>query len=160
MGDYSIKASDLKRRDSELGRGQNGVVYAASYHGQEVAAKVIDLRSVPKGDRPGVVDAFNREMAILVSLHSPRVLVVHGAVQEPNRLTLVTEFAANGTVPLTIFLSLFQGSYFEAKVSQAFQDGIADFRWTRGAAVLCIPIRLHCNCITTALQLQTTHCKL
>ena len=76
--EYSIKASDLKRRDSELGRGQNGVVYAASYHGQEVAAKVIDLRSVPKGDRPGVVDAFNREMEILVSLHSPRVLVVHG----------------------------------------------------------------------------------
>ena len=30
LAEYTIKAGDLKRRDTELGRGQNGVVYAAA----------------------------------------------------------------------------------------------------------------------------------
>ncbi|CAJ1423962.1 unnamed protein product [Effrenium voratum] len=36
------------------------------------------------------------------------------------------------TVPVTTFLSLFQGQPFEVQVSQSFNDGNVDFEWHRG----------------------------
>ena len=36
------------------------------------------------------------------------------------------------TVPVTTFLSLFQGQPFEVQVSQSFNDGNIDFEWHRG----------------------------
>ena len=40
---------------------------------------------------------------------------------------------AQKTLPVTTFLSLFQGQPFEVQVSQSFNDGNIDFEWRRGA---------------------------
>ena len=45
------------------------------------------------------------------------------------------EFAARGTVPVGTFLSLFSGCALELTVSQSFNNGNADMRWKRGAAM-------------------------
>ena len=39
------------------------------------------------------------------------------------------------TVPVTTFLSLFQGQPFEVQVSQSFNDGNVDFEWHRGCVL-------------------------
>ena len=39
------------------------------------------------------------------------------------------------TVPVTTFLSLFQGQPFEVQMSQAFNDGNTDFEWHRGCVL-------------------------
>lgn len=39
------------------------------------------------------------------------------------------------TVPVTTFLSLFQGQPFEVQVSQSFNDGNIDFEWHRGCVL-------------------------
>ena len=44
------------------------------------------------------------------------------------------EFAQQ-TLPVTTFLSLFQGQPFEVQVSQSFNDGNVDFEWSRGAVM-------------------------
>ena len=45
------------------------------------------------------------------------------------------ELAARGTVPVGTFLSLFSGGTLEITVSQSFQNGNAETRWRRGAAM-------------------------
>ena len=39
------------------------------------------------------------------------------------------------TVPVSTFLSLFQGQPFEVQLSQAFNDGNVDFQWRRGCVL-------------------------
>ena len=39
------------------------------------------------------------------------------------------------TIPVSTFLSLFQGQPFEVQVSQAFNDGNVDFQWRRGCVL-------------------------
>ena len=42
---------------------------------------------------------------------------------------------AQEAIPVTTFLSLFQGQPFEVQVSQAFNDGNVDFEWRRGGVL-------------------------
>ena len=46
-------------------------------------------------------------------------------------------FAHEKTVPVPLFLSLFQGQYAEIQVSQSFNDGNEDVRWNRGVIFTC-----------------------
>jgi len=46
-------------------------------------------------------------------------------------------FAHEKTVPVSLFLSLFQGKYSEIQVSQSFNDGNEDVRWNRGVIFTC-----------------------
>ena len=41
----------------------------------------------------------------------------------------------SATIPVVTFLKLAGGQSFEVQVSQSFQNGNADLRWTRGAAI-------------------------
>ena len=45
------------------------------------------------------------------------------------------ELAARGTVPVGSFLSLFSGGALELTISQSFNNGNAEIRWQRGAAM-------------------------
>eukprot|EP00973_Karenia_brevis_P061824 8597408-Karenia_brevis.AAC.1 len=42
------------------------------------------------------------------------------------------DYAAEKTIPVSLFLSLFIGQHTEIQASQSFNDGNKDIRWQRG----------------------------
>ncbi|MDP2434497.1 MAG: protein kinase, partial [archaeon] len=83
----------------EVGRGAFGQVFKARLRGKEVAVK----QPLRQTAHPEVIAQFRAEMAVMVALHHPNLILLMGACFEPQRLFFVTEFAANGSLCDALF---------------------------------------------------------
>ncbi|CAM9797896.1 unnamed protein product, partial [Choristocarpus tenellus] len=82
-----------------LGRGGFGVVCTVDYLGQTAAAKILDLGDLPihSKDRERLRKTFTRELQALLTLRSPYIVQVYGAMtSQPDRMVLVMEFVSGG----------------------------------------------------------------
>ncbi|KAJ0971118.1 hypothetical protein J5N97_019077 [Dioscorea zingiberensis] len=78
----------------EIGQGSYAVVYRGIWHGSDVAIKVY----LGKDYREGLLLEYKKEIAIMKRLRHPNVLLFMGAVCSPDRLAIVTEFLARGSL--------------------------------------------------------------
>jgi len=83
-----------------IGTGSFGNVYKAKIGGEIVAAKVIELTGIPIAAQQSLYKSFQKEFALMFSANTcQRVIHVYGAVtKDPGKLTLVMEYAANGSL--------------------------------------------------------------
>jgi hypothetical protein len=98
---FSIPRADVQLQlDEVLGRGGSGVVYKATYHGEEVAAKVVDLRGLPIKARGVVLDNVHREVTLMTRLHSPRIVKIIGICEgaDAQELIVIMTLARGGSL--------------------------------------------------------------
>jgi len=98
---FSIPRADVHLQlDEVLGRGGGGIVYKATYHGEEVAAKVVDLRGLPIKARGVVLDNVHREVALMTRLHSPRIVRIIGICEcaDEQELIVIMTLARGGSL--------------------------------------------------------------
>ena len=83
-----------------IGTGSFGNVYRAKIGGEIVAAKVIVLTGISIAAQQNLFKSFQKEFALMCSANTcQRVIHVYGAVtKDPGKLTLVMEYAANGSL--------------------------------------------------------------
>mmetsp|Transcript_24413 Transcript_24413/g.84299 ORF Transcript_24413/g.84299 Transcript_24413/m.84299 type:complete len:324 (-) Transcript_24413:20-991(-) len=85
-------SSDLITVGSEIGRGSFGVVRRAKWRHTEVAIKVL-YKDAQAEDR----DLFEREVAIMATLHHPNIVQFLGFIRAPE-LALVLELFPDGSI--------------------------------------------------------------
>ena len=98
---FSIPRADLQLQlDEVLGRGGGGIVYKATYHGEEVAAKVVDLHGLPIMARGVVLDNVHREVTLMTRLHSPRIVRIIGICEcaDEQELIVIMTLARGGSL--------------------------------------------------------------
>jgi serine/threonine protein kinase len=98
---FAIPYSDVQLRQREvLGRGSSGTVYKARYQGDDVAAKVIDLKGLPIAALGVLMEEAQREVALMTRLHSPRIVRVLGICENPdtNQLIILMSLAQGGSL--------------------------------------------------------------
>jgi serine/threonine protein kinase len=91
---FEISYSDLKIVD-KLGGGAFGIVYKAIYKDKEVAVKRVieSAQNVPQ-----IIEAFRRELDILVTLDHPSIVKCLGGCSVPPNLFIVTEYCNGGSL--------------------------------------------------------------
>jgi len=88
--EWEVDPSEL-RLEELLGTGSTAEVYKASWHGTEVAVK--RLRSSGQ-----LSTEFKREIAVLLRLRHPNLVLFMGACTQAPQALIISEFCAGGTV--------------------------------------------------------------
>ncbi|XP_039122203.1 dual specificity protein kinase shkE-like [Dioscorea cayenensis subsp. rotundata] len=78
----------------EIGEGSYAVVYRGIWNGSDVAIKVY----LGKDYREELLLEYKKEIAIMKRLRHPNVLLFMGAVYSPDKLAIVTELLARGSL--------------------------------------------------------------
>ena len=81
-----------------LGKGSFGKVYKIRYVGELHAGKVIETAGMTVPEQLELYKSFQREFAIMCSARNRRVIEVYGIVKKLDKLVLVLEYAANGSL--------------------------------------------------------------
>ncbi|ELP94361.1 protein serine/threonine kinase, putative [Entamoeba invadens IP1] len=85
---------DELTEDKKLGQGSFGIVYKGTFRGNDVAIK--KMKTVIKDN--AFMDEFNNEVSMLDKFRSEYIVHFYGAVFIPNKLCMVTEYAAFGSL--------------------------------------------------------------
>ncbi|KAM0935101.1 putative protein kinase TKL-CTR1-DRK-2 family [Dioscorea sansibarensis] len=93
FSDCEIRWDDLLLGE-EIGEGSYAVVYRGIWNGSDVAIKVY----VGNEYREELLVEYKKEIAIMKRLRHPNVLLFMGAVYSPDRLAIVTELLARGSL--------------------------------------------------------------
>ncbi|XP_039160728.1 serine/threonine-protein kinase CTR1 [Eucalyptus grandis] len=91
--DLKIPWSDLELKE-RIGAGSFGTVHRADWHGSEVAVKIL-MEQDFHAER---FKEFLREVAIMKRLRHPNIVLFMGAVTEPPKLSIVTEYLSRGSL--------------------------------------------------------------
>eukprot|EP00803_Ostreobium_quekettii_P005047 evm.model.scf_116.9 EVM.evm.TU.scf_116.9 scf_116:78579-84479(+) len=91
--DWQIKASELEL-EGRIGMGSFGEVYKGYWRGTDVAVK----RILEQDFTEQHMKEFRMEIAIMMRLRHPNVLLFMGAVTEPPNLSIVTQFLPRGSL--------------------------------------------------------------
>ncbi|KAF8006832.1 hypothetical protein BT93_K0982 [Corymbia citriodora subsp. variegata] len=91
--DLKIPWSDLELKE-RIGAGSFGTVHRADWHGSEVAVKIL-MEQDFHAER---FREFLREVAIMKRLRHPNIVLFMGAVTEPPKLSIVTEYLSRGSL--------------------------------------------------------------
>ena len=95
MADFEIEVSQVEAEP--FGTGGFGAVHRAMFQGEVVALKKMSLAGVALPRRQKLLANFERELAIMVKLRSPRVVLVFGVLTtDPTYFGLVLEYLAGG----------------------------------------------------------------
>ena len=74
-------------------------MHLAEYQGEAVCLKKMSQLGVTAADRQRMFSQFSRELAIMVRLRSPRIVLVLGVVTtDPSYLGLVLEYLPGGSL--------------------------------------------------------------
>lgn len=85
--------------DEPFARGGQGTVHLAEYQGEAVCLKKMSQLGMSAADRQRMFSQFSRELAIMVRLRSPRIVLVLGVVTtDPSYLGLVLEYLPGGSL--------------------------------------------------------------
>ncbi|CAL9145460.1 unnamed protein product, partial [Musa hybrid cultivar] len=93
VDDLSIPWSELILKE-RIGAGSFGTVHRAEWHGSDVAVKIL----MEQDFHPERLKEFRREVAIMKSLRHPNIVLFMGAVTEPPKLSIVTEYLSRGSL--------------------------------------------------------------
>eukprot|EP00803_Ostreobium_quekettii_P004804 evm.model.scf_1329.5 EVM.evm.TU.scf_1329.5 scf_1329:31213-38564(-) len=93
--DWRIDESELEL-EMRIGMGSFGEVYKGCWRGCDVAVKRILEQDQEFTEQ--LVKEFRREIAIMMRLRHPNVLLFMGAVTEPPNLSIVTQFLPRGSL--------------------------------------------------------------
>ncbi|CAL9107908.1 unnamed protein product, partial [Musa textilis] len=93
VDDLSIPWSELILKE-RIGAGSFGTVHRAEWHGSDVAVKIL----MEQDFHPERLKEFRREVAIMKSLRHPNIVLYMGAVTEPPKLSIVTEYLSRGSL--------------------------------------------------------------
>ncbi|CAD7701403.1 unnamed protein product [Ostreobium quekettii] len=93
--DYQIDESELEL-EARIGMGSFGEVYKGYWRGTDVAVKRILEQDQEFTEQ--LVKEFRSEIAIMMRLRHPNVLLFMGAVTEPPNLSIVTQFLPRGSL--------------------------------------------------------------
>ncbi|XP_052142482.1 serine/threonine-protein kinase CTR1-like isoform X1 [Oryza glaberrima] len=100
FSDISLDIEDLIIPWSELvlkekiGAGSFGTVHHADWNGSDVAVKIL----MEQDFHPERLKEFLREVAIMKSLRHPNIVLFMGAVTQPPKLSIVTEYLSRGSL--------------------------------------------------------------
>jgi len=97
-----LDLEDIERCTDCLGAGSYGIVYAAKYHGQDVAYKELKNQELMLQNKSRYFSLFKREVEMLEALHHPCIVTFIGAVFVPNHFALVTELCKFGALDSSI----------------------------------------------------------
>jgi len=81
------------RFEEKIGEGSFGEVYRGFLWGQEVALKKLRIKGTTDN-----IKEFRKELKIMRTLRHPNIVEFLGACVEPNRMCIVTEYLANGSL--------------------------------------------------------------
>ncbi|OMO66817.1 hypothetical protein CCACVL1_20983 [Corchorus capsularis] len=91
--DLYIPWSELDLKE-EIGAGSFGTVHRAEFRGCEVAVKIL----IEQDFHAERFREFLREVAIMKRLRHPNIVLFMGAVTQPPRLSIVTEYLSRGSL--------------------------------------------------------------
>ncbi|KAL0316137.1 UNVERIFIED_CONTAM: Serine/threonine-protein kinase CTR1 [Sesamum radiatum] len=91
--DLKIPWSDLVLKET-IGAGSFGTVHRAEWNGCDVAVKIL----MEQDFHAEQFKEFLREVAIMKRLRHPNIVLLMGAVMEPPRLSIVTEYLSRGSL--------------------------------------------------------------
>ena len=106
MRDRAASAFAIARRDVQvqldavLGRGGAATVYKAQFHGDTVAAKVVDLHGRSIAEQGQIAEAVHRELALMTRLQHKRIVRVLGMCEcrDKQQLIMLMDLAEGGTL--------------------------------------------------------------
>ncbi|WOL03471.1 serine/threonine-protein kinase CTR1 [Canna indica] len=93
VDDLEIPWTELVLKE-RIGAGSFGTVHRADWHGSDVAVKIL----MEQDFHPERLREFLREVAIMKSLRHPNIVLFMGAVTEPPKLSIVTEYLSRGSL--------------------------------------------------------------
>eukprot|EP00002_Diphylleia_rotans_P000457 TRINITY_DN1023_c0_g1_i11.p1 TRINITY_DN1023_c0_g1~~TRINITY_DN1023_c0_g1_i11.p1 ORF type:complete len:2307 (+),score=387.96 TRINITY_DN1023_c0_g1_i11:43-6963(+) len=88
-----VKYSDLEF-GKLLGAGSFGEVFAGEWRGTEVAIKRINAKKLDKK----AIQSFKDEVAVMVQLRHPNIVLYMAACMEPNKLCIISELMFRGSL--------------------------------------------------------------
>ncbi|KAK4432529.1 Serine/threonine-protein kinase CTR1 [Sesamum alatum] len=91
--DLKIPWSDLVLKET-IGAGSFGTVHRAEWNGCDVAVKIL----MEQEFHAEQFKEFLREVAIMKRLRHPNIVLLMGAVMEPPKLSIVTEYLSRGSL--------------------------------------------------------------
>uniref|UniRef100_A0A2P2KJL1 non-specific serine/threonine protein kinase n=1 Tax=Rhizophora mucronata TaxID=61149 RepID=A0A2P2KJL1_RHIMU len=91
--DLDIPWSQLDLKD-RIGAGSFGTVHRAEWHGSDVAVKILMEQDFDAEH----FEEFLREVAIMKGLRHPNIVLFMGAVTQPPKLSIVTEYLSRGSL--------------------------------------------------------------
>lgn len=91
--DFKIVWEDLAIQE-HIGEGSTATVYHGHCYGSDIAVKIFNKQEYTDD----VLRSFKQEVSIMKKLRHPNILLYMGAVASNNRLCIVTEFLARGSL--------------------------------------------------------------
>ncbi|XP_027937083.1 serine/threonine-protein kinase CTR1-like isoform X3 [Vigna unguiculata] len=91
--DLDIPWSELILKEN-IGTGSFGTVLRADWRGSDVAVKILKVQ----GFDPGRFEEFLKEVSLMKRLRHPNIVLLMGAVIQPPKLSIVTEYLSRGSL--------------------------------------------------------------
>ncbi|MED6184587.1 hypothetical protein PIB30_048853 [Stylosanthes scabra] len=91
--DLNIPWSELVLKEN-IGAGSFGTVIRADWHGSDVAVKILKVQ----GFDSERIEEFLKEVSLMKRLRHPNIVLLMGAVFQPPRLSIVTEYLSRGSL--------------------------------------------------------------
>ncbi|TKY53468.1 Serine/threonine-protein kinase CTR1 [Spatholobus suberectus] len=91
--DLDIPWSELILKEN-IGTGSFGTVLRADWRGSDVAVKILKVQ----GFDPGRFEEFLKEVSLMKRLRHPNIVLLMGAVVQPPKLSIVTEYLSRGSL--------------------------------------------------------------
>ncbi|KAK7355262.1 hypothetical protein VNO80_14513 [Phaseolus coccineus] len=91
--DLDIPWSELILKEN-IGTGSFGTVLRADWRGSDVAVKILKVQ----GFDPGRFKEFLKEVSLMKRLRHPNIVLLMGAVIQPPKLSIVTEYLSRGSL--------------------------------------------------------------
>lgn len=89
----SLDYDELYLIRPQIGEGSYGIVFKGEWRGQQVAVKLLKNQ-----ESTATVQDFDREVDTLSKLRCPQIIYFYGAIRQPGKLAIITEFMSLGNL--------------------------------------------------------------